>query len=69
MRIHPIIEELAAERRAQDLSQRAVGRAAGARSSATVNAWERGLASPTLDHLTDWANALGFDVVLEDARC
>lgn len=62
--IDPIVAELAAERRRQGLSQRAVGRMLGT-SSATVNAWERGLASPVLSNLREWAGVLGHTLTLE----
>jgi transcriptional regulator with XRE-family HTH domain len=62
--LDPIVAALVAERKAQGLSQRAIGRACGL-SSATACEWERGGHSPTLDNLRAWADALGLDLRLQ----
>jgi DNA-binding transcriptional regulator YiaG len=61
--IDGIVATLIAERQRQGLSQRDITRRLGT-SSASMSIWERGISSPTLSHLREWARALGLDVVL-----
>lgn len=58
-----IVRKLIEERVRRDMSQREIMRILGC-SSATVSSWERGISSPTLNHLRSWAAALGFDLTL-----
>lgn len=60
---HPLITQLRAARKAQGLTQAAVATRAGY-SAPHIGNGEAGHVAPSLDTLTDWAAALGYDLTL-----
>jgi transcriptional regulator with XRE-family HTH domain len=61
-----LVETLIVERAVrQRLSGREVSRRAGIPSPANLSRWERRVAEPLLGAFIRWADALGFDVVLQ----
>ncbi len=62
--VHPLIGELREIRKSQRLSQDAVGAAIGKVATA-MTAYESGQHSPKIDTLCQWADTLGYDVVLK----
>lgn len=61
--IHPVIQELVMERRAWQLDQEEFAERIGMSRTSMCN-FERGLGHPSLLTLSEWADALGFEVVL-----
>lgn len=59
-----LIEQLSAAREAQGISQAELAHRLGY-YPVSISTWETGRAKPIYNSLVDWANALGFDVVLE----
>jgi DNA-binding XRE family transcriptional regulator len=62
-RVHPLIRELADQRRALDFTRREAARLAGIAPS-TIAALETGQAAPRIAVLEDLAHALGYKVAL-----
>ncbi|MFY7069610.1 helix-turn-helix domain-containing protein [Nocardiopsis changdeensis] len=60
---HPIIAQLAAHRRAHQITLKDTAAHAGYALN-TIYRWEKGLNVPDLDGLTDYAAALGYDITL-----
>jgi transcriptional regulator with XRE-family HTH domain len=58
-----IITALGNVRKSRRLSLRGVA-AAAKTSSASILEWERGTHAPTLPNLIDWAEALGYSVII-----
>lgn len=61
---HPVIQQLRMERRARDMSQMMLGEITGY-NRCLLSQYETGVCSPTLNTLQDWANALGYELVLK----
>lgn len=61
----PVIHQLRSERMGRGLSQREVGELIGNTSYGSIYNWECGVNSPTLQNLRIWAEALGYEVVLQ----
>ena len=61
---HPIVAQLRSVRRSRDILQRDLEARTGYQRE-RLSQWEQGHRVPNLTHLTDWANALGYDVVLQ----
>lgn len=59
--VDPVIRDLVSERLRQGLSQRDVVHRIDC-SPSSVSQWERGITSPTLTKLRDWADALGMNL-------
>ena len=59
----PIVEQLRKIRIEKGWSQQQVARRIGRKSCQTIYQWER-VHSVSLSHLREWADALGFDLVL-----
>jgi transcriptional regulator with XRE-family HTH domain len=60
--LHPIITQLRRERQ-KTCTQAEMARRCGT-SRGNISDWEYGRFSPTLAHLTAWADALGFELTL-----
>jgi transcriptional regulator with XRE-family HTH domain len=61
--VHPLVQQVAAARKAQGLTVKAVADRAGYPAD-TFSAYENGRYQPSLFRFVDWANTLGLDVVL-----
>lgn len=59
-----ILDALRAARLEQNISQQDLVLKLGMQGQSGLSALERGVRSPTLVTLSNWANALGYDVVL-----
>jgi transcriptional regulator with XRE-family HTH domain len=64
MRPNDILAALRDARKASNISQEAVAADLGLNSQSGFSKLERGIHSPTLFTLTNWANALGYELVL-----
>lgn len=64
MTLAEILSLLHRARRAAGMSQRDVAKAMGTGSAASVCQWESGAKRPRADRLVEYADALGFDLVL-----
>lgn len=60
---HPVVRTLRAARKAQRLRIDVLGEMLGYHW-ATVSRWERGIASPSLQALQDWCQALGVELTI-----
>lgn len=63
---HPLIQFLHRERIVKDVNQEVLQKRIGC-SKNSLSWWETGRHTPRLMGFIDWANALGFDVVLKRA--
>ena len=61
---HPIITELRRIRKESRMSQDAVAAALGKDSTQITN-YERGHQSPRISLIADWADTLGYELVLQ----
>jgi transcriptional regulator with XRE-family HTH domain len=60
---HKIVQQLRRERRLLELSQDVIAAKTGY-DRAQVSQYERGIHSPKIEMISDWANALGFELAL-----
>lgn len=64
-KLHPIISELIGIRKDKKLSQeRLVNQSNSNIAQNQISSYERGAISPTLRLLTQWSNALGYELAL-----
>lgn len=59
-----IIQHLKSKRKSLGLSQTDIANLIGRKTYQTIHQWEKGTNCPNLKNLKDWANALGYDLVL-----
>jgi transcriptional regulator with XRE-family HTH domain len=64
---HPLIDQLARARQQSRQSRPRLAARIGCGTKSLWN-WEAGRNSPSLDALTDWANALGLDIALTPTK-
>ena len=64
MMTDPIATELRNERLRRGWSQTYLSQLLGRQTCQTVYRWEQGIHDPCLSNLSDWADALGYDLVL-----
>jgi transcriptional regulator with XRE-family HTH domain len=64
MKRHTIIEQLRRERRAREITQEVVAHLSGY-DRVQINQYELGKTSPRLDTISNWADVLGFQLVLQ----
>lgn len=64
MNLSSIVAELARIRNENGLSRRYVARGAGVRMQ-IVGHWEKGNIVPSPESLSKWANALGYELVMD----
>jgi DNA-binding XRE family transcriptional regulator len=62
--VHPVIQELVKARRTVRVSQKDLAEKLGYSEDALGNA-ERGISSPRISMASDWAEYLGYRIVLE----
>lgn len=60
---YPLIDQLKAHRKEKKLSQIALEDISGY-SATQISYWETGYRYPKIHQFVDWANALGYEVVL-----
>lgn len=65
--LDPLAAALRAARRERGLSLQAVAQLMGRRSPQLVWQWEAGRHDPSLSNAREWAQALGYDLVLVPA--
>jgi len=59
----PLVLQLVARRKTRGWSQERLAKRVGVRHQ-QLSCWETGVKTPRLANLTDWAQALGLDLVL-----
>jgi transcriptional regulator with XRE-family HTH domain len=66
-RVLPLITQLRDARMRQGLTQEDLAHCIGAHAS-QISLWERGVKDPGLRNLTDWAQALGMEITVENSN-